>query len=72
MQGEVGIQRRLRDRMLDVRRSLQRLPPSVRRDALMAEGDHLLVAFPTLGLAVDLLAERQQLEAWCERAVLAR
>ena len=72
MQGEVGIQRRLRDRMLDVRRSLQRLPPSVRRDALMAEGDHLLVAFPTLGLAVDLVAERQQLEAWCERAVLAR
>ena len=72
LQAELGIQRRLRDRMLDVRGALQRLPPGPRRDALMAEGDHLLVGFPTLGLGVDLVAERQQLEAWCERAALAR
>ena len=38
----------------------------------MAEGDHLLASYPTLGMGVDLVAERQQLEAWCERAALAR
>ncbi|MBA3699491.1 MAG: ATP-dependent RNA helicase HrpA [Planctomycetes bacterium] len=72
IQGEVGAQRRLRDRALDVRGALQRLPPGPRRDAVMAEGDHLLASYPTLGMGVDLLAERQQLEAWCERAALIR
>ena len=72
IQGEVGAQRRLRDRALDVRGALQRLPPGPRRDAVMAEGDHLLASYPTLGQGVDLVAERQQLEAWCERAALIR
>lgn len=72
IQGELGAQRRLRDRALDVRGALQRVPPGPRRDAVMAEGDHLLASYPTLGLGVDLLAERQQLEAWCERAALVR
>lgn len=68
IQGELAAQRRLRDRALDVRGALQRLPPGPRRDAVMAEGDHLLASYPTLGMGVDLVAERQQLEAWCERA----
>jgi ATP-dependent helicase HrpA len=72
LQGELGAQRRLRDRALDVRGALQRLPAGPRRDALMAEGDHLLASYPGLGMGVDLVAERQQLEAWCERAALAR
>lgn len=38
----------------------------------MAEGDHFLASYPTVGMGVDLLAERQQLEAWCERAALVR
>ena len=72
IQGELGAQRRLRDRALDVRGALQRLPPGPRRDAVMAEGDHFLASYPTVGMGVDLLAERQQLEAWCERAALVR
>jgi ATP-dependent helicase HrpA len=72
IQGELGAQRRLRDRALDVRGALQRLPPGPRRDAVMAEGDHLLASYPTLGMGVDLVAERQQVEAWCERAALLR
>ncbi|HEX3132934.1 MAG TPA: DUF3418 domain-containing protein, partial [Planctomycetota bacterium] len=72
IQGELGAQRWLRDRVLDVRGALQRLPAGPRLDALMAEGDHLLASYPALGMGVDLVAERQQLEAWCERAALAR
>jgi hypothetical protein len=72
IQGELGSQRRLRERVLDVRGALQRLPQGPRREALMAEGDHLLAAYPSLGLCVDLQAERQRLEAWCERAGLAK
>jgi hypothetical protein len=72
LQGELSAQRRLRDRALDVRGALQRLPPGPRRDAVMAEGDHLLAAYPALGSGVDLTSERQLVEAWCERAALTR
>jgi hypothetical protein len=37
----------------------------------MAEGDRLMANYPTLGMGVDVVAERQQLEAWCERAAVA-
>jgi ATP-dependent helicase HrpA len=71
IQGELGQQRRVRDRVLDLRAALQRLPPGPRREALTAEIDRLLAAFPDLGFGADLVAQRQVLEAWCERAQLA-
>ena len=68
---ELSLIQRMRERALDVRASLQRMPPSARRTVLMSEGDQLLAAYPDLSFATDLAASRAGLEAWCERAVMA-
>jgi hypothetical protein len=68
---EHSVNQRLRERALDVRSNLQRLPPSSRREALMTEVDQLLINYPDLSFASDLVAARASLEAWCERARMA-
>ena len=63
---------RTRDVASDLHRALARLPPGPRSTALTSEGGRLLANWPDCSLGADLLAQRQALDAWCERVRLAQ
>lgn len=71
LQAEQRLIKHSREKALDIRSALQRLPAGARRDALMAEGDQIIAAYPDLSFMADIIASRATVEAWCERAQLA-
>ncbi len=69
---ERAIIARTREVATDLHRALARLPPGPRRNVLTTDGGKLLAMWPDCSLGADLLAQRQALEAWCERVRLAQ
>jgi ATP-dependent helicase HrpA len=63
---------RLRNKAIDLRSALQRLPPDDRRTQLMKDGDRLIAQFIDLSFLADVGAQCATLEAWIMRAQVSQ
>jgi ATP-dependent helicase HrpA len=63
---------RLRNKAIDLRASLQRLPPDDRRTQLMKDGERLIAQFIDLSFLADPGAQCATLEAWVQRAQISQ